>query len=61
MRYWIIDMLVNAANGAIVFTTLGTLRNWQDSPERLFICGAIIGALLAFSLRCFGGRLVCPR
>lgn len=59
-KYWLIDMLTNAVLGAIAFPVVGRMMNANNSTTALIACGALVGALLAFSLRCLGGRLVAP-
>jgi hypothetical protein len=60
-KYWLIDMLVNAIMAGIVFAVVGLRMHSDPCVIRLLISGAAIGALLAFSLRCLGGRLICCR
>jgi O-antigen ligase len=60
-KYWMIDMLVNALMASIIFAVIGIRMHADQSVITLLIGGGAVGALLAFSLRCFGGRLVWCR
>ncbi len=59
-KYWLIDMGVNAVLGIVVVPCLGRLSHSDMSTPRLVFAGIFTGALLAFGVRWFGGRLVAP-